>query len=74
MIRRELFPGDYLEIHSDDLTCLEDEEISIEPRVDSPMQGRWPSPTVSRVIKGSVRIPYHSDEPVELVSVSNLRI
>ena len=61
-----LYPGDYLEIHSDELAPYEDEEISIEPRVDSPMQGRWPSPTISRVIQGSVRIANNSEEPVRI--------
>ena len=45
---RVLFPGDYLEISSNQLSSYENEEVSIEPRVDSPSQGSWPSPTISR--------------------------
>ena len=63
---RVLYPGDYVEIASEDLGPYENEEISIEPRIDSPMQGSWPSPTISRVIQGSIRIPNHSKEPIQL--------
>ena len=63
---RVLFPGDYVEINSADLGRYEDQEICIEPRVDSPLQGCWPSPSISRVIQGSVRIPNNSNEPIKL--------
>ena len=61
-----LYPGDYIEINSTDLSDYDDQEVAIEPRVDSPMLGSWPSPTISRVIQGSVRIPNHTDEPVRI--------
>ena len=61
---RVLYPGEFLEVSSDNLHNYDDEEVSIEPRVDSPLQGSWPPPAVSRVIQGSVRIPNRSNEPV----------
>ena len=51
-----LFPGEFLELHSDSLSGYNG-EISIEPRFDSPNNGEWPEPTVSRVIQGTIRIP-----------------
>ena len=60
-----LFPGEFLEIHSDTLNGYNG-EISIEPRVDSPLEGNWPIPSVSRVIQCTVRIPNISDEPIHL--------
>ena len=63
---RVLYPGDYLEVSSADLTDYDDQEVAIEPRVDSPMQGSWPSPTITRVIQGAIRIPNHTDQPVRV--------
>ena len=63
---RVLFPGEFIEISSDQLSGYDNDEVSIEPRVDSPSQGSWPSPTISRVIQGSVRIPNQSSEPIKI--------
>ena len=38
----------------------------MEPRSDSPQGGRWPAPSVTRVINGSVRIPNMSNSPIFL--------
>ena len=35
---RVLYPGEYVEVHADSLSSYEG-EVSIEPRIDSPMQG-----------------------------------
>jgi hypothetical protein len=50
-----LLPGDYVEFSSQDLSNF-DGEIAIEPHSDSPLKGSWPSPAISRVINGTVRI------------------
>ena len=63
---RVLYPGDYLEINSTDLSNYNGQEVAIEPRVDSPMRGSWPPPAITRVIQGSIRIPNHTDEPVRI--------
>ena len=60
-----LYPGEYVEIHDNSLIEYEG-NVSIEPRVDSPLQGSWPSPTISRVIQGSIRIPNDTEEPIHL--------
>ena len=62
---RVVYPGEFVEIQSTSLSNYEG-EVSIEPRVDSPLQGSWPSPTISRVIQGTVRIPNDTDEPIHL--------
>ena len=51
-----VYPGEYVEIRNDSLSDYEG-QVSIEPRADSPLQGRWPLPMISRVIRGTVRIP-----------------
>ena len=56
-----LYPGEYIEIYSDNLSNYEG-EIAIEPRTDSPLQGNWPAPSMSRVIQGTVRIPNETEE------------
>ena len=60
-----LFPGEFLELHSDSLSGYNG-EISIEPRFDSPNNGEWPEPTVSRVIQETIRIPNSSTSPIQL--------
>ena len=60
-----LYPGEYVEIHDNSLMEYEG-DVSIEPRIDSPLHGSWPSPTISRVIQGSVRIPNDTEEPIHL--------
>ena len=66
-----LYPGEYVEIHSDALSEYEG-EISIEPRADSPLQGMWPPPMISRVIQGTVRIPNDGAEPIHLGRSSHI--
>ena len=60
-----LYPGEFVEIQSASLSEYEG-EVSIEPRVDSPLQGKWPPPMISRVIQGTVRIPNDGTEPIHL--------
>ena len=63
---RVLFPGEFIEICSEKLAAYEDEEVAIEPRTDSPLHGEWPSPSISCVIQGSIRIPNSMAEPVKI--------
>ena len=56
-----LFPGEFLEIKSNNLEQFEG-EISVEPRVDSPLDGEWPECALTRVIQGTIRIPNHTWE------------
>ena len=60
-----LFPGEFLEIQSDNLVGY-NSEIAIEPRIDSPLEGNWPAPSVSRVIDSTIRIPNLSNKPIKL--------
>ena len=60
-----LYPGEFVEIYDDSLSAFEG-EVSIEPRIDSPLEGEWPSPAISRVIQGTVRIPNDTEEPIHL--------
>ena len=61
--RKVLLPGEFMELHNKALFDYEG-EVSIEPRIDSPVDGEWPQPHISRVIQGVVRIPNLSDKPV----------
>ena len=67
---RVLYPGEFVEVSSESLDEYEG-EVSIEPRVDSPLQGTWPSPTISRVIQGSIRIPNETDEPIQTLCANS---
>ena len=58
-----VYPGEYLELQ-DSSMFPRDREICIEPRLDSPLNGSWPTPMISRVIQGMVRIPNHTNEPI----------
>ena len=42
-----LFPGDFVEMRDESLKLLNG-EIAIEPRMDSPADGNWPLPSISR--------------------------
>ena len=58
-----LLPGDFVEFKSDSLKDFEG-EVAIEPHSSSLMYGSWPSPSISRVINGTVRIPNNSNDPI----------
>ena len=60
-----LLPGEYVEISNNDLLNF-DGEVAIEPRSDFPRCNIWPSPSISRVIQGTIRIPNLSEEPIKL--------
>ena len=60
-----MYPGEYIEV-ADPSFKQYDEEIAIEPRSDSPHNGEWPPPTVTRVVNGTVRIPNCSEQPIFL--------
>ena len=64
-INQVVLPGEYAEFHSDDLDPY-DGEVAVEPRFDSPNNGSWPEPNITRVIAGSIRIPNNTSEPVHL--------
>ena len=68
---RVLLPGEYVEFTSPTLEEYEG-EIAIEPRMDSPMDGQWPTPSITRVIQGSVRIPNDSPEPILLPRLGHI--
>lgn len=60
-----LFPGEFLEIECKRMYECE-EEVVIIPRTDSPLNGTWPAPTISRVINNVIRIPNDTLEPIKL--------
>ena len=60
-----LLPGEYVEITSPDLLNF-DGEVAIEPRSDFPQSNISPSPSISRVVQGTIRIPNLSEEPIKL--------
>ena len=57
-----LMPGDFVEIYADELKSFNG-EVAIEPRVESPLSGNWPEPSISQ---GTVQIPNLSYEPIIL--------
>ena len=61
--RKVAMPDEFLEIESESLDGYEG-EISIEPHIDSPAE--WPTPAISRVIQGRVRVPNITGEPIKL--------
>ena len=60
-----LYPGEFVEVRNQSLSEYEG-QVLIEPRVDSPLQGKWPPPMISQVIQGTVRIPNESAELIHL--------
>ena len=66
-----LYPGDYLELDSEDIQKYEG-EISVEPRSNSPMNGQWPECSLTRVIQGKIRIPNDTDEPIHVGKSAHL--
>ena len=60
-----LYPGEYLEINNPSLE-LYNGEVAIEPRSDSPQDGCWPEPEITRVIDCTVRIPNRTDDIIFL--------
>ena len=62
-----VYPGDFLEVECKDTSGLCDgDEVSIEPHIDSPCDGMWPSPVISRVVNNVVRIPNNSDAMIRV--------
>ena len=57
-----LMPGDYVELQDDNLRKYKG-EVSIEPPIDSPYQGKLPPRFISRVIEG---IPNLTGEPIKI--------
>ena len=68
---RVIFPGDFIEIASPSLEHYEG-EVAVEPRMDSPLQGRWPEPAISRVIDCTIRIPNHTGEPIHVTKAQHI--
>ena len=60
-----VLPGEFIEITDSSLSNF-DGEVAIEPRSDFPHPELWPSPSISRVIQGTVRIPNLGHEPIRL--------
>ena len=67
-----LLPGEFVEIQSHDLQRFEGQEVSVEPRTESPQHGRWPERSLTRVIQGTVRIPNLSNEPVHIAKSQHI--
>ena len=60
-----IYPGEFLEVSNpafEQFGC----EVAIEPRQDSPHNGSWPEPEITRVIDCSVRIPNRSEDIIFL--------
>jgi len=45
-----VMPGEFIEVYADDLKPFNG-EVSIEPRIESPLSGNWPKPSMSRVTR-----------------------
>ena len=56
-----VLPGDYLELPAPEL--LDDVEVAVEPRCDS-QSPDWPSPSITEVVGGFIRIPNNSADPI----------
>ena len=62
-----VYPGEFLELKCENAEEIKDgEEVTVEPHIDSPQNGNWPAPLVSRVVDNTVRIPNRSDSIVKL--------
>ena len=62
-----VYPGEFLEVDCGNSPDLDDGvEVSIEPHIDSPDAGAWPSPVVSRVVNYVIRIPNNTDSLVKV--------
>ena len=62
-----VYPGEFLEVECKDSSGLCDgDEVSIEPHTDSPCEGMWPSPVISRVVNNAVRIPNNSGAMIKV--------
>ena len=64
-VAKVVYPGEYLELDGEDIQRYEG-EISVEPRANSPREGRWPECAITRVIQGKVRIPNDTNEPIHI--------
>ena len=40
--------------------------------MDSPLSGEWPSPSISRVIQGSIRIPNLGTDPIQISRIQHI--
>ncbi len=70
-ISKVILPGDFVEVSSKEIGEF-DGEVSIEPRSDFPYNGTWPSPVITRVIDGTVRIPNLGNEPIKLAKSQHI--
>ena len=68
-----VLPGDFYEFSSTDLDSFNG-EVVIEPHTDSPLKGNWPTPTVSRVIQGTVRLQNDLNEPIPISKSQHLAL
>ena len=68
-----MLPGDFYEFSSTDLDSFNG-EVVIEPHTDSPLKGNWPTPTVSRVIQGTVRLQNDLNEPIPISKSQHLAL
>ena len=66
-----VYPGEYLEINNPSLEQYNG-EVAIEPRSDSPQDGCWPEPEITRVIDCTVRIPNRSNDIIYLARNQHL--
>jgi len=57
-----IFPGEYVDLLAPS-DLKHDIDIAVEPRSDSPWS-TWPSPDITRIVAGHIRIPNLSTEPI----------
>ena len=65
VLRKVILPGDFYEFQSTDLKRFNGITV-IEPQTDSPLAGSWPTPTISHVIQGIIRLQNDCDEPIQI--------
>ena len=66
-IQHSIFPVESVIVSNDKSRVLYlgiTSRSQVRLQIDSPLEGMWPSPTISQVIQGSIRIPNHSEEPI----------
>ena len=60
-----LYPGDYVEVDCSGL-LLGSGEVAVEPRMDSPAQGKWPEPSILQVVDDTLRLQNNLNLPIRL--------
>ena len=64
-VSQVVLPGEYVEVDTPTLEPYNG-EVAVEPRTDSPNDGCWPEPSITRVVEGRIRIPNNTSSPIHL--------